>query len=82
MKLQELLVLPLVERDRLLDEEDHFNVHRDEDDGEEEDEMITSLVNKRLQVVSLQSVPSTRACERIVTKFIKSKTRRIVSSFF
>lgn len=79
-KLQELLVLPLLEKDGILEEEDNLEIrHRNEDEVGAGEEMISTVVAKRMQVISLQSIPSTRACENLVAKFVKSKTRRIVS---
>jgi hypothetical protein len=78
------LVLPLEEKDAMLDDEDNldFNQANEEVEGnpEDEDERISTMADKRMHVISLQSLPSTTSCTRVVKNFVKSKTRRIISS--
>ncbi len=85
------MALPLLAKDKLLDEEDAAlqdmkdeidaleekleEGHIDKVDYEEEGKPAT----KRLQVISLHSIPVAHRCDRIVARFVKSKTKRLVS---
>eukprot|EP00026_Physarum_polycephalum_P000017 Phypoly_transcript_00017.p1 GENE.Phypoly_transcript_00017~~Phypoly_transcript_00017.p1 ORF type:complete len:3587 (+),score=621.73 Phypoly_transcript_00017:1211-10762(+) len=79
-KLKELLVLPLMEKDAMLDDEDNLDFEQPNlgEEQEDDDERISTMADKRMRVVSLHSLASTTACARLVKNFAKSKTRRIL----
>ena len=81
--LKELLVLPLVEKDAMLDDEDNLDykhTNNEQEGAPADEERISTMADKRMHVISLHSLSSTTSCERIVRNFVKSKTRRIISS--
>lgn len=77
----------MIEKDATLDEEDALHqlpdkmVENDMDFIEtDEVEKISTIAEKRMRVISLQSLASTGACSKIVSNFVNSKSRRIISS--
>lgn len=85
--MQDLIALPLIEKDAVLDQEDALFQHPVpiDEDGldliDVEEERISTAAEKRMKVISLQSVPSSGACRKIIKNFANSKFRRIISNY-
>jgi hypothetical protein len=73
--IQKLLLSPLEDVDILLDKQDEFFNHNN---NNSQINITKSFAEKRLKVISLRNIPSSAACELMVSKFVTSYSQRVI----